>query len=64
MKNITKILSEEHQNILKVIDVILYECEQMENGKQINSSFFNDVIFFIKNYADGFHHAKEEDIFI
>ena len=62
MKNVTKILSEEHQNILKVIDVVLEECEQMENGKEINISFFKDLIYFIKNYADGFHHAKEENI--
>lgn len=62
MANITKILSDEHQNILKVIDVVLEECEQMENGNEINSSFFKDVIYFIKNYADGFHHAKEENI--
>ncbi len=62
MKNITKILSEEHQNILKVIDVVMDECEQMENGKEINRGFFKDVIYFIKNYADGFHHAKEEDV--
>ncbi len=62
MANITKILSEEHQNILKVIDVVLEECEQLENGKEIDSSFFKDVIYFIKNYADGFHHAKEENI--
>jgi len=62
MKNVTKILSEEHQHILKVIDVVLEECEQMENGKEINSNFFKDVIYFIKNYADGFHHAKEENI--
>lgn len=59
---VTKILSEEHENILKVIDVVLEECGQLKNGKEINSSFFNDVIFFIKNYADGFHHAKEEDV--
>ncbi len=62
MVNITKVLSEEHQNILKVIDAVLEECEQLENGKEINSQFFQDVIYFIKNYADGFHHVKEEDI--
>lgn len=62
MRNVTRILSEEHKNILKVIDVILEECQLLKNGKEINSSFFNDVIYFIKNYADGFHHAKEENV--
>jgi len=62
MKNITTILSEEHQNILKMIDLVMNECEQLENGKEIDVPFFQNVISFIKNYADGFHHKKEEDI--
>ena len=62
MANVTKVLSDEHQNILKVIDVVLNECEQLENGEAIDVKFFQKVISFIKNYADGFHHVKEEDI--
>ncbi len=62
MKNVTQVLSEEHQNILKVINVVLEECEQLAYGKKLDKKFFNEVIRFIKNYADGFHHIKEEDI--
>lgn len=62
MKNITRELSEEHQNILKVIDMVLAECDKLEKGKEPDSVFFRDIILFIKKYADGFHHAKEEDI--
>jgi len=62
MRNITSVLSEEHQNILKVIDVVLNECTQLEAGKAPDNNFFNEVLNFIKKYADGFHHAKEEDI--
>lgn len=62
MNNVTQILSDEHQNILKVIDAVLNECEEMEKGKELDISFFKKVIDFIKNYADKFHHAKEEDI--
>jgi len=62
MKNITNTLSEEHQNILKVIDVIFNECEKLENGKDLEKGFFEKAIDFIKNYADRYHHAKEEDI--
>ncbi len=62
MKNVTQVLSEEHQNILKVINIVLEECEQLEYGKKLDKKFFNEVIEFIKNYADGFHHVKEEDI--
>ncbi len=62
MKNITAVLSDEHQNILKVIDAMISECEQIENGKKLEKIFFEKAIDFIKNYADRYHHAKEEDI--
>ena len=62
MKNITNELSTEHQNILKVIDAMLIECKQLENGKKLEKVFFEKAINFIKNYADRYHHAKEEDI--
>jgi hemerythrin-like domain-containing protein len=62
MKNVTQILSDEHQNILRVIDSVLIECDQIESGKELDHTFFEKVIDFIKNYADTFHHAKEEEI--
>ncbi len=62
MNNITQILSDEHQYILKVISAALNECEKVENGKEPDVEFFQKTIDFIKNYADKFHHAKEEDI--
>ena len=60
--NPTQILSEEHQNILKVIGALEKECNAIEKGKSIDKAFFNTAIDFIRNYADKFHHAKEEDI--
>jgi len=62
MKNITQILSDEHRVILQTIDAVFKECYEIENGKQLEIVFFNKTIDFIKNYADKFHHAKEEDI--
>ncbi|MBI2630116.1 hemerythrin domain-containing protein [Candidatus Pacearchaeota archaeon] len=58
----SKILSEEHKNILKVIDALNAECNELENGAEIDKEFFIKAIDFIRNYADKFHHAKEEDI--
>ena len=58
----TKILSDEHQNILKVIDALAKECNVLESGKELDKDFFEKAIGFIRNYADKFHHAKEEDI--
>lgn len=62
MNNVTQILTSEHQYILKVISAALNECEKVENGKELDLDFFEKTVDFIKNYADKFHHAKEEDI--
>ena len=58
----TKILVDEHQHILKVINALIKECNDLESGKKIDKDFFTKAIDFIRNYADKFHHAKEEDI--
>lgn len=62
MKKSTTILSDEHKNILKVIDFVLKKCDGIEAGSEINKDFFIRAVDFIKNYADKFHHSKEEDI--
>jgi len=62
MKKPTKILSEEHKNILSVIDALNKECGALKSGEDLNIDFFEKTIDFIRNYADKFHHAKEEDI--
>ena len=61
MRKPTEILSDEHKNILKVVSMLDQECDSLER-KTIDRDFFEKVIDFIKNYADRFHHAKEEDI--
>ncbi len=62
MASITKTLSEEHKHILVVAQALQKECSALENGKPVDSAFFEKVIDFIRNYADKFHHAKEEEI--
>ena len=57
----SKMLSKEHENILKVVDALELEITRLKN-KNIDTTFFTKVIDFIRNYADKFHHAKEEDI--
>lgn len=58
----TQILSDEHQNILKVINALLKEGDLLQQNKDLDKSFFAKAVDFIRNYADKFHHAKEEDI--
>ncbi|HLC64688.1 MAG TPA: hemerythrin domain-containing protein [Candidatus Nanoarchaeia archaeon] len=62
MKKPTEVLSEEHKEILKVIDALIRECASLRAGKPLDNVFFGRTIDFIRNFADKFHHAKEEDI--
>ena len=58
----TRILSDEHQHILTVLKILNQEIDALNSGKEIDVNFFKEAIDFIRNYADKFHHAKEEDI--
>ncbi len=62
MNDSIKILMDEHKIILKVIENIENECEEIKKGKPIDKEFFKEAVDFIRNYADKLHHSKEEDI--
>lgn len=57
-----QMLVDEHVKILAEIDSLEKECNKLSTGEEIDKNFFTKKIDFIKNYADKFHHAKEEDI--
>jgi len=60
--NVTQVLSDEHQLILRMIALVEKNTALMEAGRFRNWQFFLDAVDFIRNYADRFHHAKEEDV--
>lgn len=60
MSEVINILMKEHENILKFVEILEEKSNSME--KKIDKEFFRKAIDFIRNYADKFHHAKEEDI--
>ena len=62
IKKTTTILSDEHKNILFVINRVLKECGNIDSGRELDKVFFQKSADFIRNYADKCHHAKEEDI--
>lgn len=62
MSKATDMLTEEHKNILRAIDSLLKQCAKDEKADASNADFYRAAIDFIRNYADKFHHAKEEDI--
>jgi len=60
--DVTKVLVDEHRLILRMIALVEGNTELMEQGRFRDWQFFLAAVDFIRNYADRFHHAKEEDV--
>jgi hemerythrin-like domain-containing protein len=58
MNTATKNLENDHVNILRLIDVM----EKMILVKSKNTEHFEKTVRLIMSYADGLHHAKEENL--
>jgi hemerythrin-like domain-containing protein len=58
----TDILMEEHRVIERVIAALEAGASQLEQGKTVRPEFFMDAAAFIKGFADGCHHKKEEGV--
>ena len=52
----------EHDIILHVLDSLETEAAQVESGTPVRGEFFTDAIAFVREFADGVHHKKEEGI--
>ena len=61
-KDITQALVNEHRIILRMIALLERNASRTAAGDYSNWQFFLDGVDFIRNYADRFHHAKEEDV--
>jgi len=60
--NVTQVMVDEHKLILRMISLVEKNTNLLEQGKFRNWQFYLDAVDFIRNYADRFHHAKEEDV--
>lgn len=56
------VLKEEHENILRLTRVIRTISLHMFAGGEPPTEDIRDIIKFIRDYADGEHHAKEENL--
>ena len=54
-------LEDEHEEILAFCNRMEEKCLEILKG-QVDVDFFRKAISFIRLYADGLHHKKEEDI--
>jgi len=57
-----KLMMEEHKYILRMLEVVRKACAQVMNGNVIDYQDFDQMIDFIRNYADAHHHGKEEKL--
>ncbi|MDU0460184.1 MAG: hemerythrin domain-containing protein [Geobacteraceae bacterium] len=60
--DITTALVNEHKLILRMIALLERNAARTVAGGYSNWRFYLDGVDFIRNYADRFHHAKEEDV--
>ena len=61
-RDITAALVNEHRLILRMLDLLERNARRTAAGNYRNYRFYLDGGAFIRNYADRFHHAKEEDV--
>jgi len=61
-ENASAMLREEHQVILRVIDVIKKLVVRARAGQGFEKDAFRQCVSFLKFFADACHHAKEEDL--
>ena len=57
-----KLMMEEHQYILRVLEVVRRACYGVMKGEEISYEDFDQMIDFIRSYADAHHHGKEEKL--
>ena len=60
MMKVTQTLTDEHLLILKVLHMLNQSRKQLENGKFIPGEFYEKAMIFCSDFADQFHHFKEE----
>lgn len=58
----TQQLSTDHRLIERVLSALEVAAEQLGRGETVAPAFFHDAVRFIRGFADGTHHRKEEDV--
>jgi hemerythrin-like domain-containing protein len=57
-----EMLEAEHRFIAKVVSAAGLLVDQLEAGQSIEAQVFQNVVAFMRLYADKCHHGKEEDL--
>jgi hemerythrin-like domain-containing protein len=59
MNTATRNLEDDHVHIIRLTDVM----EKVTENKNPNVEHLESIVNIIRNFADGIHHAKEEELF-
>ena len=54
------LLINEHKYVSRMLIVIRKVCFNLIDNNEIDYEDFNKIISFVRNFADGHHHNKEE----
>jgi hemerythrin-like domain-containing protein len=57
-----EMLVEEHRVILMVVKGLEAVALAIRSGERVDTASLNDAVSFMREYADRFHHAKEEEL--
>ena len=58
----TQQLKDEHEGIKLMLNIMEVISNDLENGKKLNAAHYENILDFIKVFADKCHHGKEETI--
>ena len=56
------LMVQEHEHILKFVDIIRSACCRVLDGFPVDADDFQRMLTFARTYADHHHHGKEEQI--
>jgi hemerythrin-like domain-containing protein len=59
----TKLLTADHEIILQALRVLDAMNTDIRSGKAVSSEDIRSLLTFVRDFADGCHHVKEEAIF-
>ena len=58
----TETLEAEHRIIAQVVNAAGLLADELEDGQPLEAQVFQDIVEFMRLYADQCHHGKEEDL--
>jgi len=58
--NVTAELTHEHDAILVALEILERICRRIDDGGEFPAEDLSAILDFLRNFADGCHHAKEE----